>query len=142
MLVGQEQRLRELPRQHRRGAEVEDLARLHHVVQRLERLLDRHPSVPAVRLVQVDVVGAQAAEAVVDLLHDVLAGQAHAVGSLAHRPEHLGGDHDLLAVGEVRQGAAHDLLAGAVGVHVGRVEEVDAGLDRPLDVGPARLLVE
>jgi hypothetical protein len=41
----------------------------------------------------------------------------------------LGRDHDGVAVGEVLQRPAGDLLAGALGVQVGRVEEGDAGLD-------------
>ena len=41
--------------------------RLDDVVQRLHRLLDRRAVVPAVDLVEVDVVGAEAAQAVVDL---------------------------------------------------------------------------
>jgi len=43
------------------------------LLQRLDRLLDRHLGVEAVRLVEVDVVGAQSLERPVDRLHDVLA---------------------------------------------------------------------
>ena len=41
----------------------------------------------------------------------------------------LGRDHDVVAVREVAQGAAEDLLAGALRVHVRGVEEVDAGVE-------------
>ena len=51
--------LRELPRPHRRRAEVAHLAGPHHVVQRLHGLLDRHLVIETVDVVDVDVVGAQ-----------------------------------------------------------------------------------
>ena len=54
--------------------------------------------------------------------------------------EALGRDLDLVAAGEIGQRAAHDLLAGAVGVDVGGVEGGDAGLERLLQVGPALVL--
>ena len=54
----------------------------------------------------------------------------------------LGRDHDLVSLREVAQGAADDLLARAVGVGVGGVEEIDAELEGSLDERPARFLVE
>jgi hypothetical protein len=44
--------LRELPRIHRRGSDVAHLSRPDHVVQRLNRFLDRRVGVEAVDLVQ------------------------------------------------------------------------------------------
>jgi hypothetical protein len=137
--IGRVQRLGELPRVHRRRADVARLAGLDDVVERLERLLDRRAVVPAVDLVEVDVVHAQAAKAVVDLGHDRSAGQAAAVGALMHLAVDLGGDHHLVAPGEVGQRVAEDLLAGAGRVDVGGVEEVDALLERAPDE-PAALL--
>jgi hypothetical protein len=54
----------------------------------------------------------------------------------------LGADDHVVAVGEVVQGAAQDLLAGAEGVHVRGVEEVDARVQGVLDQGAAVLLAE
>jgi hypothetical protein len=51
-----ELRLRELPRVHAAGADVARLAGLDHVVERVHRLVDRRRVVPAVDLVEVDVV--------------------------------------------------------------------------------------
>src|SRR5437764_585127 len=51
--------LGELPRVHAARADVAGLAGLHHVVQRLHRLLDRGLEVPAMDLVEVDVVQLQ-----------------------------------------------------------------------------------
>ena len=58
------------------------LAGLDHVVQGLQRFFERCGRVPAMDLVQVDVIGAEAAQAVIDLGHDVLARQARTVGGL------------------------------------------------------------
>ena len=67
-------------------------------------------------------------------------------GPGAHPAVHLGRDDDLVAAGEVGERAAGDLLARAVGVHVGGVEGGDARLERLADEraagssssGPAR----
>ena len=83
--------------------------------------------VPAVDLVEVDVVGSQAPQARVDLVEDRLARQAlRRSGPARIAPADLGRDDDVVAPREVPQRAAGDLLAGAGGVDVGRVEEVDA----------------
>src|SRR5690606_11888862 len=54
------------------------------------------------------------------------------VGRLAHAAMHLGGYDQVVAVTELAQQLADDLLAGAIRVHVGGVEEVDAGVERRL----------
>ena len=57
--VGGVQRLGELPRIHARRADVPRFAGFHDVVQRFQGLFNRRLVVPAVNLVEVDVVGAQ-----------------------------------------------------------------------------------
>lgn len=116
------------------------LAGLQDVVRGLQRLLDRGQGVQAVDLVEVDVVGAEAAQAVIDLGKDRLARQAGTVRTRAHRVPDLCGDEDVVAVGEVIQRPAQDLFAGTLRVHVRGVEEVDARLDRLLDERTALLL--
>ena len=76
----------ELPSVHRRGADIAGLAGLDDIVQRFERLLDRRLVVPAVDLVEVDIIHAEAAKTVVDLDHDRLARQAGAIGPGRMRP--------------------------------------------------------
>ena len=56
--------------------------------------------------------------------------------------ENLGRDHDLVAGRELSQQSASDLLGDSGRVHVGRVEQVDAKLDRTLHDRPRRVLVE
>src|SRR5690606_10179297 len=72
-------------------------------------------------------------EARVDRAEDGLARQAPAVGPLAPAEEHLRRDHHLVAPREIPQRPPEDLLAGAVGIAVGGVEEVDPRLDRAAD---------
>src|ERR1700722_13021993 len=84
-------------------------------------------------LIEIDVVGAEAAQGVIDLGHDCLAAQAFSVGSRAHRMTQFGRDDDIVALGEVAQGAAEDLLARALRIHVGGIEEIDATVDGVLD---------
>lgn len=82
--------------------------------------------VPAVGLIQVDVVGTEALEARVDRGKDVFTAEAAVVGAGPHRVEDLGGDDDFVAARGFAEDLADDLFAGAVGVHLGGVEEIDA----------------
>ena len=124
-------RFGELPRIHRRGADIARFARLHHVAQRFQRLLQRRLIIPAVNLQQVDILHIQTAQAVVDRLHNIFTRQA--LRQIAEREVNLGGDHNLLATRESLQRAADDLFAAAVGIAVCGIEKVNAGLQRLLD---------
>jgi hypothetical protein len=95
-----------------------------------------------VDLVEVDVVGPESAQAVVDLGHDGLARQAGSVRPRSHPVVDLGRQHEIGAVGVLRQGAAEDLLAGTSRVDVGGVEEVDARFQRAADERAGGGLVE
>ena len=92
--------LGELPGVHAGRPDVAGLPRAHDVVQRLHRLLDRRVRVPAVDLVEVDVVGAQPAQRGVDRGQDVLAGQAAVVRAVRHGVEDLGREHVVVAGGK------------------------------------------
>src|SRR5215216_1534763 len=142
MLLGDVQRLLELPREHGRGTDVSGLSCLHDVMQSSHRLLDGSLVVPAMDLVQVDVVRSKPLQAVVDLAEDCLAREPCAVWSFTHLAVQLGGDDDLVAICEVPQGTAEDLLAPSDGIHVRRIEEIDAKLKRLLDDRSAVLFVE
>src|SRR5688572_9953686 len=72
----------------------------------------------------------------------MLARQAAIVRRAAHRKVRLGPDHDIVALREVANRAAQDLLRLAERVHVGDVEEVDALLERALDEWTALLFGE
>ena len=130
--------LDDLARREGRGADVADLALPHQIRERGQGLLDVGAGVGAVHLVEVDPVGAQPAQRVLDRAHDPAAGVAAAVRVLAHRVVELGGEHDVVAA--AREGLADDLLGLPGAVDVGGVDEVDAGVERRVD-DPDRLVV-
>src|SRR5437899_3683263 len=124
------QRLAELPRKHGRRTDVARLASLDDIVQRFERLFDGSGVVPTVNLIQIHIIRAEAAEAVVDLSKDRLARKARAVWPFMHAAVHFRRKHDLFTLRQVTQSATNNFLAGTVGVDVGGVEEIDAELER------------
>src|SRR5205823_6930542 len=89
------------------GADCADLARVDEVRQRGQGLVDVGVRVRTVHLVQVDVVGLQAAQAVLDLADDPAPRVAAHVRVLAHRAVRLRGQHDV--VPPTAQGLADDL---------------------------------
>ena len=136
------QRLGKLPRRHAAGAQIAHLAGAHQRVQRIERFFERGGRVPAVNLVQVDVVHVEPPQRIFARLDDVLAAQAAAVGSRPHGAVHLGGDHDVVALRHLPQPVAGNGLAQPHRVHVGGVEEGDAGLQRRGEVLACFLLAQ
>jgi hypothetical protein len=93
-------------------------------------------------LVEVDIVHAKPAQAVVDFGEDRLARQPSAVGAGTHPAIDLGGDDHLVAAGEILDRAAENFLAAAERIAVGGVEEIDAGFERLLDERAAFFLAE
>jgi len=126
------ERLHQLPGGHGARADVADLPLLDEVVERRERLPDRRVLVPAVDLVEVDVVGVQSVEARARLVEDVLAGEPLSVRPVVHSAVHLRRDGEFLAVA-LGDGLPENLLALAVRVDVRRVEEGDPEVERPVD---------
>src|SRR5262249_11367936 len=90
------ERQRELPRRVVRAADVTDLALPYQVVEGPQAFFERRVRVGRVGLVEVDVVGAQAAQAVLHGLEDVAARQALVVGAVADAHAALGGQDDLV----------------------------------------------
>src|SRR3546814_14825069 len=89
-------------------------------------------------LIEIHIVGAEPAQAVIDFLHDCLSGQAFGIWPFTQRRIDLRCQHDLVAPGEVLQRSPDDFLARTVRVDVGGIEEVDAELDRLLNKRPDR----
>jgi hypothetical protein len=116
---------------------VADFPGLAQLDQRAERLLERHPRVDGVQLVEVDRVEAQAPEA-------PFAGRAQIVGPAVGIPVAgpaaaqacLRRDHEAFRIRVERVGDQPLAHVGAVGV--GRVDEGDAELERTLEE-PLRL---
>ena len=115
----------------RRAADVAHLALVHQVGQRAERLVDVGVGTRPVHLVEVDVVGVEAAQALLALTQDPASRAAAHVRIGAHVAVHLGGEHDVVAAALDRLG--HDLFRLSARVHVGGVDEVDPGIERGVD---------
>src|SRR6266508_4189400 len=124
-------RLDHLPPGEGRRPEVTDLAQTLEVGQRTEGLLDVRVRLGSVDLVQVDVVRAQAPEAVLHLARDPDPGVAPLVPARPHVAVDLGRQDDLLAA--ALQRPPDELLGLAGRVHVRRVDEVDTAVDRRVD---------
>ncbi len=75
-------------------------------------------------------------------MKDGFAGEAAAIGLVAHDPVNLGGDDDGLTAGTALEETPKHLFAGAAGVDVGGVEEVDSQIERLAQERLAVLLVE
>src|SRR3712207_3059928 len=90
-------------------------------------------------LVEIYKIRAEAPQAVLAALDDVLAGEAHVVRALAHREADLRGQDDVVAHPFYR--AARDLLRDPVRVDVGGVDEVAAGTQEIGDEPLGSLLV-
>ena len=121
-------------------ADVADLALVYEVAQRAERLVDVGVRVRAVDLVQVDPVGLQPAQRVLDLADDPPPGVATLVGVVSHRHVDLAGEHDAFAL-TCGERLANDLLGFAGGVDVGGVDEVDPGIERAVDDADALVVI-
>jgi hypothetical protein len=105
--------------------------------------LDRCFAVEAVDLVEIHIVEAEALQAVVDGVHDVLARKTPLVGILAHRVVHLRRNDNLLPRdAQFLQGPSRHHLACAVRVYVRGIEEIDAHLQRALEERFRRVVVE
>ncbi len=93
----------------------------------------------AVHLEEVDVVRVEPPQAVLDGPDDPPPRAAPLVTVGAHGVEALGGEDHF--VPPALDGPADDLLAFAVGIHVRRVDEVDTGLQCPVDDSYAVVVV-
>jgi hypothetical protein len=124
-------RLDDLRRRERGGADVADLALVDEVRQRAQRLLDVGVRLGTMDLVEVDPVGLEPPQGVLDLADDPAPRVAELVGVVAHRAVHLGREHDVVAAPGER--LADDLLRLAARVDVGGVDEVDPGVEGAVD---------
>ena len=129
VLFGGVEGLGKLPGRHAAGAEVAHLARAHEGIEGFQGLLDWRRVVPAMDLVEVDVLHLQPAQGIVTGLEDVFTTEAAAVRPGPHRAVDLGRHDDIVARGHLAQPPAGNLLADAVRVDVGRIEEVDPGFE-------------
>jgi hypothetical protein len=102
------------------------------VAERAERLIDIDGLVRSVDLVQIDVVRAQSAQAVLALGNDPAARVPLRVGIIAHGCMDLGGQHHSRSLHGCQR-LAHDDLGLAGRIDVSGVDEVDAGIEGTVD---------
>src|SRR4051794_25207439 len=107
-------------------------------LERRQRLLDVSVLARAMDLVEVDVVGVEAPQRVLDGLHDPAARGALMVDLVAHLAVELRGEDDVVAA--AFQCLADDLLVLTLRIDIRRVDEVDACVEGGVD-DPDRLLV-
>ena len=98
------------------------------VVEKAQRLVDGRVVIGRVDVVQIDVVGCQALKTHVEGPPHVQSAGAPIVRALAHFVAALGGKHDAIAA--VGQRFTGDPLRFAGRVHVGRIDKVDAQIER------------
>ena len=110
------------------------------IAEGAERLRDVGIGLWAVNLVEVDPVRLQSAQAVLDLANNPAARVAELVRVIPHRPVHLGRQDDVVTA-TTGKCLANDLLRLAARVHVCRVDEVDACVERAMDDPDAVLVI-
>src|SRR3984957_15657540 len=121
------------------AADVADLSLLHQGVESAKRLFNRGHGIVAMNLVQIDVVGLQAAETGLHTVHNVAARSPDVIPPRADAAIDLCRDHNILPRDvEVFQRLPENLFALALRVIVRRIKEVDAAVNRRLDqfIGP------
>ena len=132
-------RLDDLRGREGRRADRAHLARPHQIGEGRQRLLDVGVRRGPVDLVEIDVVGLQAAQRGLDRLRDPASRIALLVRIVAHRAVHLGGQHDVVA--PTLQRLADDLLRLAAAIPVGGVDEVDAEIQGLVDDADAVVVI-
>jgi hypothetical protein len=108
------QHLLKPPGEHGRGADIKSLTRADDVVQRFERFFKGCVVIEAMNLVEIYVIRAEAAQAVIDGVKDMFPREALLVGIVAHYAPDFCSDDDFVARGaELFESAPGDLFAHA-----------------------------
>ena len=128
-VVAQAHHLGVLPAAEVADPEVARLARGENVADRAQGLLERRGLVGLVQVIDVDVIGAEAIQALIDRAQQPFAAESGLMRVPAHGVAGLGGEHPALPI--LGDGAPGDLLRDALGIDVRGVDEVDPGLARP-----------
>ena len=130
-LIGEVADVRQLPAAHVGDAPLADLALPDQGAIGLDHALPTHSGVGNVNVVEVDAVGAEPLQAGLDCPHHVGARLSAAVGTLVERIAALGRQDPAMPLR--LDGAADHFLRHALGIGVGRVDEIDAVLEGMID---------
>ena len=115
------------------AADVAHFAGADEVVEGAKGLVLGYGQAGPVQLVEVDAVGLEPAQRVLTGFDDVIARDAPVIRPLAHLAVDLGGQNDFVAPAVLFEGAADELLAFAVVVDIGSIDEVDAPVQGAVD---------
>ena len=128
------------------AADVTHLALSHQAVERFERFVLRSIGVGRVSLVEIDVIGLQAAQAVLGGFQDVLAGQPFVIGSVADAHAALGGQDEFFPF--PTKPTANDFFTlprgfgrGRDRINIGSINEGDAPVGGLIENGGRGALV-
>ena len=96
-----------------------------------ESLVDWRAVIGRVQIVDVEVVGLQPLQAFIDSAQNGLARESLLVSRVAHLEPHFAGEHNLVAL--TPSGRFQQRFGDAVLVHVGGVDEINAGFETAID---------
>ena len=122
------ERLGRLPGREIAEADRKHLARIDQVIERSEGFFQRRERVESVDLIKVDAISGQPLERRLAGANEMKAAQASIVGAGAHPAQRLRGENDAVALASER--LTEEDLGITLAIHVGGVEEVDAGVHR------------
>src|SRR5258708_6095920 len=134
--------LLELPCEHSRGTDIARLARPHYIIQGFHCFLDRSFVIPAMDLIEINIICPKPLQALVDLAQDRLSRQPGAIRPFTHFPMHFGGDDNLIPLSEVLQSTSENLLTHPNRVNISRIKEIYPQLKGFLDDWPAVFLIK
>ena len=120
------------------AAYIAHLARSDHVVECPQCFFERRNGVEGMEEVEVDIVGLEPGQAVLNAAHQIEAGQAAIIGVLVTGAEDLGAENDFVAF--VSDGFADNGFRSSFAVE-GAIDEVASQVDRPVDNLDAELLI-
>src|SRR5271163_662915 len=122
-------------------ADEPDLAGALKFRHRRRRFLNRHVGIGPVHLIEVDDVGAETSQRIVNFFMNAsLAGVAERLSVLPVKAD-LGGDDDVLTPSALGQRLAHDLLRAAEAIGWRGIDQSDATIDRLVDDADRRRFV-
>src|SRR5882672_8493651 len=114
-----------------RAGNIADLSGLNQAVERAQYFLDGGEGVESVKMVDVDVIGAQTAQTGFAGLDQVMSRRAQVIRPFPHPKCGFRGNQNLVAA--PRNRFAQNFLREAFRVNVGGVKQVDAGLETDRD---------
>ena len=129
--LGNRERLHEMPAGKIGAGDVADFAAFDEGVERFESFFDGREGVEGMHVVDVDVIDAEAAEAVFAGLDQMMTGGAEVVRAVAHGEGGFRGNED--AITFVGDGFAKDFFGEAAGIDVSGVKEIDSGVEADVD---------